>query len=116
MKANAIYRFAPCLLLLASAAAFGQQLCSTPAGQCGLQGALPPGSSCYCFYPNGAVQGVVGRGGQSSLAPRASAPPPPANFCCTPAGRFGPGQVKPPGSFCSVVMRGGGIVNGQACY
>jgi hypothetical protein len=113
MNARILRRALPWLIVVAWSNTSAQQICSTPVGTCGLMGNLQPGTSCYCFYPNGAVQGVVAQTGQRYVP---NATPAPAPFCCTPAGRFGPFAPRQPGSYCYVQFPNGGVANGQACY
>src|SRR3990170_8834665 len=63
-------------------AGMAQLTCATPAGNCTI-GTGVPGAQCYCVTPNGPIIGTVS---VSSFAPSDTFP----NYCCTPAGRFGP--------------------------
>ena len=100
------------IVLLINASLSSAATCVTPSLWCELPGTAPPGTPCYCNTPYGPLQGNI-------VVNPATAQPTPTlpNYCCTPAGRFGPypNNNTPVGGPCYSTTPFG-VVSGQACY
>jgi len=106
---RAVWTAAVLLSAAGAPAALAQAICATSSGTCAINGAPAPGQPCYCVTPRGPVQGTTQTAGSNpNVRPQ---------FCCTPAGRFGPfpGQTAGPGQAC-LAQTPNGAAYGQACY
>ena len=97
------------LLLVGSwEAALAAATCVTSFGSCEVGGAPAAGSQCYCATPDGLVAGTIAGSGVGALP----------QFCCTPAGRFGPypNSTVAVGQPCQAELPNRTTMAGQACF